>query len=89
MYKIQTLFNTPDTVGIDVPEVSTIPQDSRITLNEITLLSKMQAVTRYNLGAASIRKIADECGAVIHIGKRVLYHRQTIDDYFGNRQDRS
>lgn len=41
MYKIQILFNAHDTVGTDVSEVSTIPQDSRITLNEITLLSKM------------------------------------------------
>ena len=42
MNKIKTLFDIS-------PELETSePQESRITLNEITLLSKMQAVTRYN-----------------------------------------
>lgn len=57
-------------------------QESRVTLDEIMLLSRMQATTRYNLGAATIRKVADECGAIVHIGKRVVYHRQILDDYF-------
>ncbi len=57
-------------------------QESRITLDEIMLLSRIQATTRYNLGAASIRKVADECGAIVHIGRRVVYHRQILDDYF-------
>lgn len=83
MYKIQTLFDAPAT-GMRGSEATAIPQNCRITLNELTLLNKMQAITRYNLGATSIRKIADECGAVIHIGRRVLYHRQKMDDYFGS-----
>ncbi len=57
-------------------------QENRVTLNEITLLNKMQAITRYSLGAASIQRVAAECGAVVHIGRRVLYHRQILDDYF-------
>ena len=57
-------------------------QESRITLDEIMLLSRMQATTRYNLGVATIRKVANECGAIVHIGKRVVYHRQILDDYF-------
>lgn len=57
-------------------------QESRLTLDEIMLLSKMQAITRYNLGATTIRKVADECGAIVHIGKRVVFHRQILDDYF-------
>ena len=75
MNKIKTLFDIS-------PELETSePQESRITLNEITLLSKMQAVTRYNLGASSIRKVAEDCGALVRIGKRVAYHRQTPDDF--------
>lgn len=71
MNKLKTLFDiSPD------PETSD-PQETRITLNEITLLSKMQAVTHYNLGASSIRRIAEDCGALVRIGKRVAYHRQT------------
>lgn len=78
MNKIKTLFDIPTAVeAID-------PQEPRITLNEITLLSKMQAVTRYNLGASSIRRIAGDCGALVRIGKRVVYHRQTLDDFFEN-----
>lgn len=83
MKKLQTLFDAP-AVGIGEAEATTIPHNCGITLNELTLLNKMQAITRYNLGATSIRKIADECGAVIHIGRRVLYHRQKMDDYFGS-----
>ena len=71
MNKLKTLFDiSPD------PETSD-PQETRITLNEITLLSKMQAVTHYHLGASSIRRIAEDCGALVRIGKRVAYHRQT------------
>ena len=76
MNKIKTLFDLP-------PELETSdPQEPRITLYEITLLNKMQAVTRYNLGASSIRKVAEDCGALVRIGKRVAYHRQTLDDFF-------
>lgn len=76
MNKIKTLFDIS-------PELETSdPPEPRITLNEITLLNKMQAVTRYNLGASSIRKVAEDCGALVRIGKRVAYHRQTLDDFF-------
>ena len=78
MHKIKTLFD------ISAEPEASEPQDSRITLNEITLLSKMQAATRYNLGASSIQRIAKDCGALVHIGKRVVYRRQTLDDFFEN-----
>lgn len=80
MHKLQTLFTT--SAGTMEPENLATPQESRVTLNEITLLNKMQAITRYSLGAASIQRVAAECGAVVHIGRRVLYHRQILDDYF-------
>lgn len=78
MNKIKTLFDI-----LPEPEASDL-QEPRISLNEITLLSKMQAVTRYNLGVSSIRRIAEDCGALVRIGKRVAYHRQTLDDFFEN-----
>lgn len=77
MKKLQTLFDIPVTT-----EPQDTPPENRVTLNDVVLLSKMQAVTRYNLGATSIRQIADDCGAVVYIGRRVLYHRQTMDEYF-------
>ena len=82
MKKLQTLFTIPHTVESSTPEAPVIQQDERITLNELTLLSKMQAITRYNLGAASIRRVAEDCGAIVRIGRRVAYHRQTLDDFF-------
>lgn len=82
MRKMKTLFDIPSPIE---PQESTVTQtEPRITLNEITLLSKMQAVTRYNLGASSIRRVAKDCGALVRIGKRVVYHRQTLDDFFEN-----
>lgn len=82
MNKIKTLFDIPTTAEATAQEVPAVSQEPRITLNEITLLNKMQAVTRYNLGASSIRKVAEDCGALVRIGKRVAYHRQTLDDFF-------
>ena len=80
IYTIDDYENLPESVHAELE--TSEPQESRITLNEITLLSKMQAVTRYNLGASSIRKVAEDCGALVRIGKRVAYHRQTLDDFF-------
>lgn len=78
MHKIKTLFDiSPE------PEASE-PQDSRITLNEILILNKAQAVTRYNMGISSIRKAAENCGAIVRIGRRVGYLRPNMDEYFEN-----
>lgn len=53
-----------------------------ISLNEMVLLTIEQAVNRYNIGKASIREAANEAGAVVRIGRRILFHRETLDNYF-------
>ena len=40
-----------------------------------------EACSRYGLGKASIRRIAEEAGAVIHVGKRLLFNFSKIDSY--------
>ena len=38
---------------------------------------------RYALGMRTIRKVADECGATVHIGSRcVRYNVKVLDEYF-------
>ena len=39
------------------------------------------AQERYNLGASTIRKLADECDATLKIGKSVRYEFQKLDAY--------
>lgn len=57
--------------------------DERITLNEILILSEVQAKTRYNIGRGRLLKIADEAGAIVRIGNRKNgYLREVLDDYF-------
>lgn len=36
---------------------------------------------RYGVGKSTLRKIAEEAGAVIHFGKTTIYHFGKIDDY--------
>lgn len=59
-----------------------IQQINRISLDDITLLTKIQATTRYNIGEKTIREISDNIGATVCIGKKILFHRQTLDEYF-------
>jgi hypothetical protein len=40
-----------------------------------------QLSTYLNLGTASARQLAEEAGATIHLGKRILFNVQKINDY--------
>lgn len=61
-----------------------IQQINRISLDDVTLLTKLQAATRYNIGCGTIKKISDDIGATVFIGKKILFHRQTLDEYFNS-----
>ncbi|NLK29240.1 MAG: hypothetical protein GX306_13035 [Clostridiales bacterium] len=50
--------------------------------NETVLLDRNQAGSIYNLGWQTLDRIASECNARITIGRRVLYHKPTLDSYF-------
>lgn len=40
-----------------------------------------EACARYGLGKISMKKLADEAGATIHVGRRVILHFGKIDAY--------
>lgn len=54
----------------------------KIDLDKVTNLTKEQAKSRYNVGDVKLRAIADDAGAVIRIGKKILYSRTKMDRYF-------
>lgn len=57
--------------------------DERVGLNDILVLSEMQAKTRYNIGRNRLLDIANEAGAVVRIGCRKNgYLRERLDEYF-------
>lgn len=58
------------------------PKKAEVDLNQVENLSVKQAQQRYGIGRAKVVEIADLAGAVIRCGSRVLYSRQTLDDYF-------
>lgn len=57
-------------------------QSTGINLGGVFLLDEMQAKTHYNIGRALLTNIADGTGAVVRVGRRRLYARQVLDDYF-------
>lgn len=56
----------------------------RVTLDEIEVLDRLQASTRYNLGRDSLLSVGRECGGLVFIGRRILYNRRKFDQYFEN-----
>lgn len=43
-----------------------------------------EACVRYSLGKASMRKVAEDAGAVIRIGKRYLINFVKVDQYMNS-----
>ena len=54
------------------------------SLSEKMNLSKAEACARYGVGLNSMMRIAEDCHAVLRIGRRVLLNRQRLDCYFMN-----
>ena len=53
-----------------------------VNLNEVVCLLEEQARARYNIAAGSIKECANKCGANIYIGKKRLYNKIILDEYF-------
>lgn len=49
---------------------------------KVRMLSEIQAQAYTGLGRSSIRKLGAEIGAIKRFGRRVLYDRNIIDQYF-------
>lgn len=57
---------------------------------KIRLLSIKEAAAYTGLGINNARKLMDDIGATVHIGKRVLADRKVIDQYIDvSRKTRS
>lgn len=59
-------------------------QTETVDLNQVVALTEDQARSRYNVGSNTLYKIADDAGANIRIGKKRLYSRVKLDEYFEN-----
>lgn len=57
-------------------------QTDPVDLNQVVALTESQARSRYNIGANTLYKLADEAQANIRVGKRRLYSRNKLDQYF-------
>lgn len=61
----------------------TLNVNENVSLNEVLILSEIQAKTRYNVGRNRLLDIANEAGAVVRIGCRKNgYLRERLDEYF-------
>lgn len=59
-----------------------------ISLNEVLVLSELQAKTRYNICRNRLLDIANEAGAVVRIGGRKNgYLREVLNEYFRRRAE--
>ena len=57
--------------------------NENISMNEVLVLSELQAKTRYNIGRSRLLDVANEAGAVVWLGSRKnRYLREVLDDYF-------
>lgn len=57
--------------------------NENVSMNEVLVLSELQAKTRYNIGRNTLLDIANEAGAVVRLGCRKNgYLREVLDDYF-------
>ena len=54
----------------------------KVSLNEIVNLTEEEAQARYSIGKHRLTDIADEAGAIIRIGRKKLYSRKVLDEYF-------
>mgnify|MGYP001032863151 CR=1 FL=1 len=58
-----------------------------VSLNEIVILSELQAKTRYNIGRGKLLKFANDAGAIVRIGRSNGYLREVLDDYFRRKAE--
>lgn len=55
--------------------------NERVRLDEMKALNREQLADYLSLGTQNATKLAEEAGAVIRIGKRVLFNRDLVDRF--------
>lgn len=75
--------------GVSIPRDKPEPKGMRalqtdpdMSLDEVLNLTKVQAKTRYNIGDARLNEIAEKAGAIVFVGKKKMYNREALDEYF-------
>lgn len=58
-----------------------------VDLDKVIVLTKEQAKARYNISLGNLRKVADDIGAIRHMGNRICYSRKHLDEYFQDRAE--
>lgn len=62
--------------------------NENVSLNDVIVLSEVQAKTRYNVGRNRLLELANDAGAIIKIGcRRNGYLREVLDDYFKHKAE--
>ena len=56
--------------------------DTTINLNEVLVLTELQAKTRYSVGRNKLLEIAHNAGAIVKNGAKNTYLRPVLDEYF-------
>lgn len=58
-----------------------------LDIEKIVNLTPEQAKARYSIGRDNIKRIAEQAGAIIRIGRKILYNRKKLDAYFENHAE--
>lgn len=56
--------------------------DSAGSMDDMVNLDEKLAKARYGINTSSLHEIAEKIGATVRIGRKRLYNRQKMDDYF-------
>ena len=51
----------------------------------VRMMSHKEAAAYIGLGLTTSRRLLEEIGAVVHVGKRVLFDKKTIDEYLDKK----
>ena len=57
----------------------------KTALSDKRLLSEKESCFYWGLSRYSIRRLAENVGAIRHFGRRILYDRIVLDTYFDNQ----
>ena len=51
------------------------------TSEDCVLLTRQQAVERFNVSESTIERLSKECGAKVKIGRAARYHKDILQQY--------
>lgn len=71
-------------IGIleNMPKGAKLGMNGNLSLEQVVNLSEAQAKARYNIGRANLIDAAGHIGATVRIGRKRLYNREKMDEYF-------